>query len=155
MMVLLASVNSFAQFERDKYYINTSFTNLDLNYSASSKLNLGVNAAAGLFIEDGWAVVSELGVDYSQKTLTNLSLGAGVRYYLYRNGIYAGIGALYNHDEAPHSKSMNEVRAKVEVGYAFFLNHYLTIEPAVYYNQSFKDQDFSKFGVKLGFGYYF
>lgn len=155
LVVVLASIPAFAQFERDTYYINTSLTNFGLSYSGAEKMNFGVNATGGLFIEDCWAAVGEVGIDYTQKTLTNFSLGAGIRYYILQNGIYLGAGAQYNHDEAPHGSSVNDLRAKVEIGYAYYLNHYLTVEPAIYYNQSFKDQDYSKFGVKIGFGYYF
>lgn len=155
LLVLLASVNSFAQFERDTYYINTSLTHAQLGFSGSEKFNFGVDATGGFFFEDSWAAVAELGVNYTQKTLTNLSLGAGLRYYIYENGIYVGAGALYNHDEAPQGSSVNDVRAKLEVGYTFYLNHYLAVEPAVYYKHSFKDQDLSKFGFKVGFGFYF
>lgn len=43
----------------------------------------------------------------------------------------------------------------IEVGYAFFLNRTVTIEPAVYYDQSFKNHsDFSKIGLRIGVGVY-
>lgn len=157
LLVLFVSVNSFAQFERDTYYLNTSVTGLDLNYTGESKLSLGVDVTGGLFIEDGWALVGELGMDYNHKHLQDLSAGAGIRYYIYDNGIFLGVGGRYYHE---NNKNMtggnyNDLQAKVEVGYAFYLNHYLTIEPSVFYNQSFKNQDYSKVGFKVGFGFYF
>ena len=49
----------------------------------------------------------------------------------------------------------NDVMPGVEVGYAFFLSRTVTIEPAVYYNQSLKNHsDYSEFGLKVGFGIY-
>ena len=43
----------------------------------------------------------------------------------------------------------------VEVGYAFFLSRTVTVEPSIYYDQSFKcHKDFSTFGVRLGIGIY-
>ena len=43
----------------------------------------------------------------------------------------------------------------LEVGYAFFVSKTVTIEPAVYYDQSFKDHsDFSTIGFKVGVGVY-
>ena len=43
-----------------------------------------------------------------------------------------------------------------EIGYAFFLNKTVTIEPVIYYNYSLtKPSDYSKFGVKVGLGFYF
>ena len=43
----------------------------------------------------------------------------------------------------------------IEVGYAFFLSHTITIEPSIYYQQSIKKHsDYSTIGLRLGFGIY-
>ena len=43
----------------------------------------------------------------------------------------------------------------LEMGYAFFLNKTVTIEPAIYYDQSFKrHSDYSKIGLRIGLGIY-
>jgi hypothetical protein len=48
------------------------------------------------------------------------------------------------------------LRIPVEVGYAFFVNKNITIEPAVYYKMSLADfSDNSTVGLKIGFGFYF
>ena len=48
-----------------------------------------------------------------------------------------------------------DVMPGVEVGYAFFLSRTVTVEPSVYYNQSFKKHsDYSRIGLKLGIGVY-
>ena len=43
----------------------------------------------------------------------------------------------------------------IEAGYAYFLSRPVTIEPAVYYKWRFDDSDNSRFGIKVGFGFYF
>ncbi|BDW79469.1 hypothetical protein BFINE_52640 [Bacteroides finegoldii DSM 17565] len=43
----------------------------------------------------------------------------------------------------------------IEAGYAYFLSRTVTIEPAVYYKWRFDDSDNSRFGIKVGFGFYF
>lgn len=54
-----------------------------------------------------------------------------------------------------HTGSYNDVMPGVEVGYAFFVSKQVTIEPAVYYDQSFKNHsDYSTVGVKVGIGIY-
>ena len=71
----------------------------------------------------------------------------GTRYvmnHFSHNGgaLHAEMGAYFN----PYG---------IEVGYAFFLNKNVTIEPAIYYDQSFKNHsDYSKIGFKLGLGVY-
>ena len=43
-----------------------------------------------------------------------------------------------------------------QIGYAFFLNRTVTIEPEIYYNQSLKcHSDYSGFGVRISFGIFF
>ena len=43
----------------------------------------------------------------------------------------------------------------VELGYAFFINRTVTIEPALYYEQSIKDHSkYSNVGLRLGLGIY-
>ena len=43
----------------------------------------------------------------------------------------------------------------VQIGYAFFLSHTVTIEPEIYYNHSFKSHsDYSTIGLRVGFGIY-
>ena len=61
-----------------------------------------------------------------------------------------GLGAKY-----VHSGGYNDVMPGLEVGYAYFVSKTVTIEPAVYYDQSFKDHSaFSTIGFKVGVGVY-
>ena len=77
-------------------------------------------------------------------------MGAQGRYYIEQNGIYLGAGV-----KLIHTGSYNDVMPGVEVGYAFFVSKQVTIEPAVYYDQSFKNHsDYSTVGVKVGIGIY-
>ena len=51
---------------------------------------------------------------------------------------------------------MNNVQICPEVGYTFFLNRFVTLEPSVYYNISLNNfSDGSKVGLRLGFGFFF
>lgn len=82
---------------------------------------------------------------------TKFTLGVGGRYYFEQNGIFLGVSAKYVHA----GKHYNDVMPGIEVGWAYFLNGSVTIEPSVYYDQSFKcHKDFSTFGVRLGIGIY-
>ena len=47
LFALMISVSTFAQFERDTYYINTSFSKVGLSFSGQSKLSLAGTATAG------------------------------------------------------------------------------------------------------------
>lgn len=50
----------------------------------------------------------------------------------------------------------NNISIALEAGYCFYVNHYLSIEPAVFYNLCLNDfSDGSKVGLKIGLGFYF
>lgn len=51
---------------------------------------------------------------------------------------------------------VNNIRIPIEIGYTFYLNHYLAVEPAVYSKMSLNHfSDGSEFGFKVGLGFYF
>lgn len=77
-------------------------------------------------------------------------IGAGGRYYITQNGLYLGANAKFVHA----SHDYNDIMPGVEIGYAFFVNRTVTIEPAVYYDQSFKRSKYSTVGLKIGIGLY-
>ena len=86
------------------------------------------------------------------KAVDDIFVGAGLRYNITQNGLYLGAGAELAH----HTKGSTDLYIPAEVGYTFFLNHYLTIEPAVYYKMSLSHFcDNSTAGVRVGLGYYF
>ena len=149
---LMMSVAAHAQFESDKKYCGASLTGLNLSYNGSEELNLGIQAKAGYFFEDDMMLLAQ--AEYKHSGFDGVkdywALGAQGRYYIEQNGIYLGAGV-----KLIHTGSYNDVMPGVEVGYAFFVSKQVTIEPAVYYDQSFKNHsDYSTVGVKVGIGIY-
>ena len=149
---LMVSVGAHAQFESGKQYCGASLTGLNLSYNGSEELNLGIQAKAGSFFEDDMMLLAQ--AEYKHSGLEGVkdywALGAQGRYYIEQNGIYLGAGV-----KLIHTGSYNDVMPGVEVGYAFFVSKQVTIEPAVYYDQSFKNHsDYSTVGVKVGIGIY-
>ena len=150
---LMVSVGAHAQFESGKQYCGASLTGLNLSYNGSEELSLGIQAKAGYFFEDDMMLLAQ--AEYKHFGLEGVkdywALGAQGRYYIEQNGIYLGAGM-----KLIHTGSYNDVMPGVEVGYAFFVSKQVTIEPAVYYDQSFKNHsDYSTVGVKVGIGIYF
>ena len=151
-LALMASVGAHAQFESGKQYCGASLTGLNLSYNGSEELSLGIQAKAGYFFEDDMMLLAQ--AEYKHSGLEGVkdywALGAQGRYYIEQNGIYLGAGV-----KLIHTGSYNDVMPGVEVGYAFFVSKQVTIEPAVYYDQSFKNHsDYSTVGVKVGIGIY-
>ncbi len=154
MVALTTVVTVSAQFEQGKTYISASLSGLDLNYNGSTKFSCGFEAKGGYFVEDNLMVLANFGynrVGGNDPTPDRFTAGAMGRYYIIQNGIYLGAGVNYKH--ANHS--YNDFMPTVEVGYAFFINRTVTIEPAIYYEQSLKNHsDYSNVGLRLGLGVY-
>jgi hypothetical protein len=142
---------STTPFEESKFYVGASLSGLTLNYSKASEWSFGLSAKAGYLFLDNWMVLGMF--DYSNianGSVTYTNIGAGARYYFEQNGIYAGLVAKY-----AHSTGNDDFVPEVHVGYAFFLGRHVTLEPEAYFEHSFNNSDYSTFGLRLGFGYYF
>lgn len=153
-IIFLFSVASHAQFEKNKWVVSPSITQLNVSYSGYEKTTVGFEAEGGLFIMDNVAVLLNGGTNIREGGDDKTSLGAGVRYYFENVGIYVGTKARFDQYDF-QTGNKKDVSLGGEVGYAFFLTRNLTVEPAIYYNQSLTDQHYSKVGLKLGFGFYF
>ena len=140
-----------AQFEKGKLYAGASLTSLNLSYSGSEDLNIGLQGQAGYFMADNVLVYSQVGWNHLGGSTDNIDLGIGGRYYILQNGIFLGANVKYAHGPCGY----NDVMPGVEVGYAFFISRTVTIEPSIYYQQSFNDHsEYSKIGLRVGFGIY-
>ena len=149
---LLVSVAANAQFEQGKVYMNGSLTGLNLCYNGNAKFNVGASGQMGYMVADDWLVYGTVGYNhYGSKDINdNFNVGVGGRYYIEQNGIYLGMNC-----KLMHTKGYTDVMPGFEVGYAYFLSRTVTLEPAVYYDQSFKDHSkYSTVGFKVGIGVY-
>lgn len=153
LVAMLTAVAGHAQFEEGKWYVGASVTGLDISYSGAEEFSIGLDAKAGCLLADDWMILGQFGWQHSglEGASDELVFGIGGRYYIIQNGLYLGLNAKLIH--ANHN--YNDLLPGLEVGYAFFLNRNVTIEPAVYYDQSFKNHsDYSKIGFKIGLGIY-
>ena len=151
-LLSFAATSAFAQFEQGKKYVGASLTGLDLAYNDAQKFHFGLDAKAGYFLLQDVMVIGEFGTNYSNKNFQEVTLAAKGRYYIEQNGLFLSAGLKYTH----LFDSYNDFAITPEVGYCYFLNHYITVEPSVYYDMSTNDfSHHSKVGLKLGIGIYF
>lgn len=150
-LMMMVAICAKAQFEAGTKYVGISATNLGLSYSSSERFRLGLEANAGYFVAD--KVMLRANISYNHtRIVDDFALGVGGRYYFRENGIFMGAGAEFCH----FTSNNNDVQVPIELGYAFYLNHYITVEPALYYKMSLDDfSDKSTVGLKIGFGVYF
>lgn len=153
VVAMFAAVTANAQFEEGKVYVGGSLTGFNMKYTGSEKFSIGTQAQAGYFVADDLMLLGQFNYEHSGKKeiADKFSVGVGGRYYIEQNGIYLGVNCKYVHA----GKKFNDIMPGVEVGYAYFLNNSVTVEPAIYYDQSFKNhKDFSTIGLKIGVGIY-
>lgn len=149
---IFLTVAANAQFQENKGYLGASLTGLDLHYNGNDKTSFGVEAKAGYLFMDNLMALGMVSFNHdgSDTVADHFSFGIGGRYYIIQNGLYLGVNGKFIH--ANHD--YNDVMPGAEVGYAFFINRSVTIEPAVYYDHSFKNSDYSTVGFKVGLGIY-
>ena len=150
VVALFITVAANAQFEEGKGYLGASLTGLDLNYNGSQEGHLGMGFKAGYLLLDNLMATAQGDYSKTKGVPYTLSLGAGGRYYIEQNGLYLGASCIFK-----HRKCYDDFMPSVQVGYAFFISRTVTIEPEVYYEQSFKNhKDYSQVGLRLGIGVY-
>ena len=152
VLALLGIGSASAQFEKGKYYLAATTNTAGISYSKHEKLHLNLGVNGGYMFEEAWMLIAETGFDYHNNDMQSLYAGLKCRYLIKQNGLFLQAGAKYLHG-APN---FNDVQITPEVGYCFFLNRHLTIEPSLYYDVSLSDfSDKSKVGVKVGLAWYF
>ena len=147
---MMVSLASHAQFEAGKAYVGASLSGLDLSYSGITEGKLSVQGKVGYLLLDNIMATAQLSYEKQKDVPYVLSVGAGGRYYIEQNGLYLGASALFK-----HHKGYDDLLPSVQVGYSFFVSRTVTIEPELYYEQSFKNHsDYSQFGLRIGIGIY-
>lgn len=151
LILLLVAITVSAQFEKGTKYIGSSLSGASLSYNGSEKGSFGIQAKAGYFLQDDWMVTAQLSYDKKNDVPASYSIGGGVRYYIVQNGLYLGAGVSIKH----YTTDFNDFMPGIQIGYSFFLNKSVTVEPELFYDQSFKNHgDYSTFGVRVGLGVY-
>lgn len=152
LFCLAVSIVANAQFEQGKYYVGASASGFDLSFNDQQKFRLDLQANGGYLFKQDWMVVGQVGLETRKHENDRFGVGVGLRYYLEQNGLFFTLGAKYVRE----SKNYNDFMPTIDMGYAFFLNRTVTLEPQVYYNISTKDLgDYSRFGVRIGLSVYF
>ncbi|MCF0189482.1 MAG: outer membrane beta-barrel protein [Bacteroidaceae bacterium] len=154
LLATVLSTQAFAQFEKGTSYVAAGLSGLNISYNSGTKFHFNIDAIAGHFFFDDWMFLGVLGFDHSKDT-NIFKLGVGARYYITQNGIHLGANVLYGYDSRSDTKH-NNFFIGPEVGYTFFLNQHVTIEPAIYYNISLNNfSGSSEVGLRIGIGYFF
>lgn len=152
---LMATMAANAQFSYDtppfgkgKIYVGASMSGFDIG-SFHKNFHIDLSAKGGYMVADNILALGELSYNYIEDGDGVISLGVGGRYYIEQNGIFLGAGL-----RLVDMTNDLDVQPNVSVGYAYFLNRTVTIEPELYFNLSTKDFDRSSYGLRIGIGIY-
>lgn len=146
-----AQVADRLPFGKDKIFASASLSGLGVTYNKNEKWNFGMQGKVGYFFEDDWMLYANAGFEYRHLDSNLFYAGGGLRYYIEQNGLFLGASCNYE-----HKFEYDDVLPSVQLGYAFFLNRTVTIEPELFYKQSLKcHTDYSTFGLRVGIGIYF
>lgn len=153
--LLVVTVAAQAQFEKGKWIVNPSVTGLELSHdTGTDKTSFGLEAKGGAFLLDNVALLVHAGASWNTggSDIDVYTLGVGGRYYFDKVGVFLGADVNVDRWDWGHDLDDTKFSFGLEAGYAFFLTRTVTIEPAAYWNIN---DDRSKFGLKVGFGFYF
>lgn len=172
-----AELNFGLNAEGGYYFADGWMLRAALGYNHAKTLD-GLAIGAGVrysFLQNGIFIGAGLEYDFDRFSRTNTLLNTVVNKtitntpqfdlegapLLDENGQQVIITTTYVHTEDFSTKSksterVNNIRIPVEIGYTFYLNHYLAIEPAIYSKMSLNHfSEGSEFGLKVGFGFFF
>ena len=151
LIAVMVTVASHAQFEAGKCYIGASLSGIGFSYNGSEKSSFGLQGKAGYLFDDNLMATAQLEWDKKHDMPSYFKAGVGLRYYIVQIGLYLGAQANYVHA----GNAFDDFQPGLQVGYAFFLSKTVTVEPEIYYDQSFKSHsDFSTVGFRIGIGVY-
>ncbi len=128
---------------------DAGFSSFKVKDADNSTTFFNISPDLGYFIADDLAI--GLGIDFQSvsfdgNSTSSFSLGPSVRYYV-ADPIFIQVGANLGLDEGAGTT------LGAAVGYSWFLNNSVAIEPALFFNIYNEDgdfNDFSVFGLSIG-----
>jgi hypothetical protein len=117
----------------------------DVNESKTSILDLSLNPGFGYFIIDNLVIGLNTNIGYSELgDYKAYTLGAGpfVKYY-FNNGLFVktDFGYTYLHGVGSNTTKIKDYTILPGVGYAFFINQKVSIEPCLSYKYAHNNSD--------------
>ncbi len=155
VLMTVMTLGASAQFEQGKHYVGANLTGFGIGCKHGS-FAFGISGDYGYYLADQWMIGGAVGYGY-ESSVHSVLLKPYFRYTFKKNGINLGCGLQYEHAgiAGPAGFSNDFVQLCPQVGYTFFINDKVSIEPAIY--ADFCMNDFSNgtnAGLKIGIGLY-
>ena len=161
---LLSSTGS-AQILKNTWIVNPQVSGFNLGSTHTQEtgneaFDLGMKVEVGNFIANNLAFLVGLGGDFSWNKEYNdnsIDLMASIRYYTLTTlfiGVNTGYTHAWNKPKGGSSVCRDYLYVGAELGYAIFVSHNISLDPALYWKHSFTDK-FDQYGLKIGLSVYF
>jgi hypothetical protein len=149
LFMAVATLGANAQFDKGTHYVGAGLSGLGIGWEKGS-FNFGIGAEYGYFVADSWMIGGA--VNYAHKGGSNsVQVKPYFRYSFKANGLNLGCGLQYEHV----GFSQNYIQLSPQVGYTFYLNDKVSIEPALYADFGMNDfRNGTNAGLKIAFGLY-
>jgi hypothetical protein len=162
MLVCTTFAQVPVQLKKGNILIETSSTEVNIRFTNGVSLNIG--GQGGYFVMDNLMIGGILGLNVqsqqisdgwggaSTQTSTSFDFGAGARYYF----LASDMGALFASGLFKVTVGSGDAIFGVafNVGYAFFLNKYISIEPLMWLDLPFAKGTNVNFGIGAGISLY-
>ena len=153
LLLAVVSLSANAQFEKGTHYTEASVSGFGIGVK-DKKFNIGIGASQGYFVANGWMLLGRMGYQYSGAH--SALVQGGFRYSFQKFGLNLGAGVQYEHRGATASNISDYVQLCHQVGYTFYLNHWISLEPALYCDLALNDVKYgTSAGLKIGIGLYY
>ena len=165
LVIWLFSNTGSAQILKNTWIINPQLSGFNLGSThtedtGKETFDLGLKVEAGNFIANNLAILVGSGGDFpcnkENKHNTIYIMGRIINYT--PTTLFLGINAGYTHawykPKGSDSQCRDYLYVGAELGYAIFVSHNISLDPAVYWKHSFTDK-FNQYGIKMGLSVYF
>lgn len=151
LLAVAGALSANAQFEKGTWYSELNLNGLGMGYSHND-FAIGFGGTAGYYLADSHMVAAGVGFNHAGAGDNRGYIKALYRYSFKSNGINLGGGLQYEHS----GNYMDYVQICPQVGYTFYLNHFLSLDPAIYSDICMNDIKYgTNFGLKIGIGFYY
>lgn len=149
IVMVMLTLGAHAQFEKGTHYANASLTGLGIGFT-KGEFSFGFSGEYGYYIEDSWMIGGAIGYNHVAGH-NSLVIKPNFRYSFQDNGLNLGCGLQFEHA----GSKLNYIQLSPQVGYTFYLNDKISIEPAIYADFALNDfKNGTNAGLKIGIGLY-
>ena len=157
LLLAVVSLSATAQFEKGTHYTEASVSGFGIGVK-DKKFNIGIGASQGYFVADGWMLLGRMGYQYNG--VHSALIQGGFRYSFQKFGLNLGAGVQYEHRGSHSGNSESSKQDYIQfchqVGYTFYLNRWISLEPALYCDLALNDVKYgTNAGLKIGIGLYY